>query len=47
MYEPCMQPDIGTFSPKRSHRSFAPLIHAKNVYYRSDGTGRDQYIVYV
>lgn len=45
MYEPISFPGIGTFSPKRRPRGNAPVIHAKNIYYRSDGTGRDSYIV--
>lgn len=46
-YEPVKYPGIGTFSPngKHSYRERAPVMHAKNLYYRSDGTGRDSYIV--
>ena len=45
MYQPCQYPDVGTFSPKRSQRGVAPRIEAKNLYYHSDGTGRDSYVV--
>ena len=45
MYEPCRQADIGTFGSKHRYEQRVPAIHAKNLYYRSDGTGRDSYIV--
>ncbi len=46
MYEPCKYGDVGTFSSqKRKFSGNAPTIHAKNLYYRSNGTGRDSYIV--
>ena len=45
MFEPCKYADIGTFGGKSRYKVTAPTIHAKNLYYRSDGTGRDQYIV--
>ena len=46
MHEAYKQPSLGTFGGKRIYRETAPNIHAKNVYYRSDGTGRDSYVVY-
>jgi len=36
---------VGTFAPKRHHTPSAPTMHPMNVYYRSDGTGRDSYVV--
>lgn len=45
MFEPIKYADIGTFVTKTGYRERVPAIHAKNVYYRSDGTGRDSYIV--
>jgi hypothetical protein len=45
MYEPFKYPNVGTFNAKRQAKESAPAIHAKNIYYRSDGTGRDSYIV--
>ncbi len=45
MFEPVKYPDLGTMSPKRLFRERAPIIHPKNLYYHSDGTGRDSYIV--
>jgi hypothetical protein len=46
MYEPIRYPDLGTLGAKRRIHENAPSISAKNVYYHSDGTGRDSYIVY-
>ena len=45
MFEPTKYGDIGTFSPKRTFRPYVPIIQGKNIYYHSDGTGRDSYIV--
>lgn len=45
MHEPVKYPALGTFGGKRIYRDTAPAIHAKNIYYRSDGTGRDSYVV--
>jgi len=45
MFEPVSYPKIGSFGIKGDYRERVPVIHAKNVQYRSDGTGRDQYIV--
>ena len=45
MFEPCKYADVGTFNGKSRYRATAPVIHAKNLYYRSNGTGRDSYIV--
>lgn len=45
MYEPFRQPEIGTFTSRKRYDNPAPVIHAKGVYYHSDGTGRDGYIV--
>lgn len=47
MFEPVKYSEIGTFGSKRIARGTAPIIHAKNLYYRSDGSGRDSYIVWV
>lgn len=47
MFEPCKYPDLGTFGGKHRYRPAVPTIHAKNLYYRSDGSGRDSYIVYL
>lgn len=41
MSEPCKYADLGTFASKIRYKPVAPAIHAKNVYYRSDGSGRD------
>jgi hypothetical protein len=46
MFEPVKYPEVTTFTTlKRKTAENAPLIHAKNMYYYSDGTGRDSYIV--
>ena len=45
MYNPVQWPKVGSFTQKRRVADNAPLIHAKNMYYYSDGTGRDSYIV--
>jgi hypothetical protein len=44
MYTPVKYADVTTFTVKRRPTENNPLIHAKNVYYYSDGTGRDSYI---
>mmetsp|Transcript_31850 Transcript_31850/g.23567 ORF Transcript_31850/g.23567 Transcript_31850/m.23567 type:complete len:97 (+) Transcript_31850:3-293(+) len=41
MFEACKYGDVGTFGGKRIPRERAPVIHAKNLYYKADGTGRD------
>jgi hypothetical protein len=45
MYEPVKYSEVGTFTTKRHVTENAPHIHAKNMYYYSDGTGRDSYIM--
>ena len=45
MHEAIKYADLGTFGSGRIPRVTAPIIHAKNLFYRSDGTGRDSYIV--
>ena len=45
MYEPIKYPQVGTFTTKRHVSENAPMIHAKNCYYYSDGSGRDSYIM--
>jgi hypothetical protein len=45
MFEPCKYGELGTFGGKRNYRQRVPAIHSKNLYYHSDGTGRDSYIV--
>ena len=45
MHEPVKYAPVGTFTPKRRAPENAAHIHAKNVYYYSNGTGRDSYIV--
>ena len=45
MHETIKYADLGTFGGKRRPRESAPAIHAKNLFYRSNGTGRDSYIV--
>lgn len=45
MFEPCKYAEVGTFGGKQRYKQVAPVIHAKNLYYRSDGSGRDSYIV--
>jgi len=47
MYNPVKHPDITTFAPRRRAVDAAPIMAAKPVYYYSDGTGRDSYIMYV
>ena len=46
MHEPVRHPEVGSFVPKRRVADIAPQIHAKPMYYHSNGTGRDSYIVY-
>ena len=45
MFEPCKYAEGGTMGYKNKFVERAPIIHAKNLYYHSDGTGRDSYIV--
>ena len=45
MYEPTTGPGIGSMGTRRKYRENAPAIQAKNMYYHSDGSGRDGYIV--
>lgn len=45
MHEPVKYPPVGSFVTKRHVNENAPHIHPKNVYYYSNGTGRDSYIV--
>lgn len=45
MFEPCKYSEVGTMGGKIRYNPTAPSIHAKNIFYRSDGTGRDSYIV--
>ena len=45
MYNPIKWPNVGTFVPKRVPRENTPLMHPMPVYYHSNGTGRDSYIV--
>ena len=45
MHEAVKHPEVKSFVPKRRVADVAPLIHAKPLYYYSNGTGRDSYIV--
>ncbi len=41
MYHPVNYPKGTSFNIQSGYRERVPAIHAKNLYYRSDGTGRD------
>lgn len=45
MYNPVKWPEVTSFTKKRQHVAPAPVMPAKPVYYHSDGTGRDSYIM--
>ena len=45
MYNPVKWPDVGSFIPKRLPQESAPQMHPMPVYYHSNGTGRDSYIM--
>ena len=45
MYNPIKWPNVGTFVPKRVPTENKPLMHPMPVYYHSNGSGRDTYIV--
>jgi hypothetical protein len=46
MYQPISWPKVGTFQSAKYYvrPRPAPVIHAKPVYYRANGGGRDSYI---
>jgi hypothetical protein len=46
MYKPITWPEVGTLQSAKFHvkPSPAPVIHAKPVFYRANGGGRDTYI---
>lgn len=47
MYEPYPYKygQVGTFASKRHYANPAPVIGPMNVFYRSDGSGRDSYVM--
>ena len=44
-YKPYNPGELGSFSPRRKYVEPMPTLPGKMVYYRSDGTGRDSYIM--
>lgn len=44
-YQPVKYAEVRSFTQKRRVAEAAPQIHAKPLYYYSNGTGRDSYIV--
>lgn len=45
-YNPVKWPEVGSIQGKPIHQKAkpAPIMHAKPVFYRADGSGRDSYI---
>ena len=45
MYDPVNWPQKGTLHTVHKKAPPNPVMHAKPIYYRSDGSGRDSYVV--
>ena len=45
MYKTAQWPEKGTLYTVHKKAKPNPIMHSKPIYYRADGSGRDQYIV--